>query len=122
MISTELNKEQNDPLSKQPSAEVKVKRESIWQVVHMIPSGKVATYGQVAALAGLPKAARFAGTSLKGLPKATRIPWHRVINAQGRISLPPSSASYQEQHQRLIQEGVLIRNGRIALKDYQWEP
>ncbi|MEZ7984974.1 MAG: MGMT family protein [Pseudomonadales bacterium] len=122
MISTELNEKQNDPLSKQPSAEVKVKRESIWQVVHMIPSGKVATYGQVAALAGLPKAARFAGTSLKGLPKATRIPWHRVINAQGRISLPPSSASYQEQHQRLIQEGVLIRNGRIALKDYQWEP
>ena len=122
MISTELNEEQNNPLSKQPCAEVKVKRESIWQVVHMIPSGKVATYGQVAALAGLPKAARFAGSSLKGLPKATSIPWHRVINAQGRISLPPSSASYQEQHQRLTQEGVLIRNGRIALKNYQWEP
>ncbi|MFB1001877.1 MAG: MGMT family protein [Pseudomonadales bacterium] len=122
MISTEKNEEQNNPLSKQPSAEVKIKRESIWQVVHMIPSGKVATYGQVAALAGLPKAARFAGTSLKGLPTATRIPWHRVVNAQGRISLPQSSASYQEQHQRLTQEGVLIRNGKIALKDYQWEP
>ena len=121
MISTESNKVLDETLSKEPSAEIQVKRESIWQVVHMIPSGKVATYGQVAALAGLPKAARFAGTSLKGLPKATRIPWHRVINAQGRISLPPSSASYQEQHQRLTQEGVLIRNGRIALKDYQWE-
>ena len=122
MISTESNKVLDEALSKEPSAEIQVKRESIWQVVHMIPSGKVATYGQVAALAGLPKAARFAGTSLKGLPKATRIPWHRVINAQGRISLPPSSASYQEQHQRLTQEGVLIRNGRVALKDYQWEP
>jgi len=122
MISPEINEEQNNPLSKQLSAEVKIKRESIWQVVHMIPSGKVATYGQVAALAGLPKAARFAGTSLKGLPKATRIPWHRVINAQGRISLPPSSASYLEQHQRLSQEGVLIRNGKVVLKDYQWEP
>ena len=88
----------------------------------MIPSGKVATYGQVAALAGLPQAARFAGTSLKGLPKTTRIPWHRVINAQGKISLPKLSVSYQEQHQRLTQEGVLIRNGRIALKNYQWEP
>ena len=122
MISTESNKVLDETLSKEPSAEAQVKRESIWQVVHMIPSGKVATYGQVAALAGLPKAARFAGSSLKGLPKATRIPWHRVINAQGRISLPPSSVSYQEQHQRLTQEGVLIRNGRIALKDYQWEP
>ena len=122
MISTAINEEKNDPLSKQPSAEVRIKRESIWQVVHMIPSGKVATYGQVAALAGLPKAARFAGTSLKDLPTATSIPWHRVINSQGRISLPPSSASYQEEHLRLTQEGVLIRNGSIALKDYQWEP
>ena len=122
MISTELNKVLDETPSKEPSAEIQVKRESIWQVVHMIPSGKVATYGQVAALAGLAKAARFAGTSLKGLPKATRIPWHRVINAQGRISLPPSSVSYQEQHQRLTQEGVLIRKGKVALKDYQWEP
>ena len=122
MISTELNKALDETQSKEASAETQVKRESIWQVVHMIPNGKVATYGQVAALAGLPKAARFAGTSLKGLPKATRIPWHRVINAQGRISLPPSSASYQEQHQRLTQEGVLIRNGKVVLKDYQWEP
>ena len=101
---------------------LKAKRESIWQVVHMIPSGKVATYGQVAALAGLPQAARFAGTALKGLPKNTRIPWHRVINAQGKISLPKSSASYKEQQQRLTQEGVLIQNGKIALKDYQWKP
>jgi len=122
MISTEINKALDETLSKEPSAEVQVKRESIWQVVHMIPSGKVATYGQVAALAGLPQAARFAGTSLKDLPKATRIPWHRVINAQGRISLPPSSASYQEQQQRLTQEGVVIRNGKVALKDYQWVP
>ena len=122
MISTESNKVLDETLSKEPSAEIQVKRESIWQVVHMIPSGKVATYGQVAALAGLPKAARFAGTSLKDLPKATRIPWHRVINAQGRISLPPSSASYQEQNQRLTKEGVLIRNGRVTLKDYQWKP
>jgi len=122
MISTELNKALDETQSKEASAEVKIKRESIWQVVHMIPSGKVATYGQVAALAGLPKAARFAGTSLKGLPKATRIPWHRVINAQGRISLPKTSPSYKKQLQRLKEEDVLIQNGRIALKDYQWKP
>ncbi len=101
---------------------LKAKRESIWQVVHMIPSGKVATYGQVATLAGLTQAARFAGTALKGLPAHTRIPWHRVINAQGKISLPKSSASYQEQKQRLTQEGVLIHNGKVALQQYQWAP
>ena len=122
MISTESNKVLDEALSKEPSAEIQVKRESIWQVVHMIPSGKVATYGQVAALAGLPKAARFAGSSLKGLPTATRIPWHRVINAQGRISLPKTSPSYKKQLQRLKEEDVLIQNGRIALKDYQWKP
>lgn len=122
MISPNSNKALGETPSKEPSAEVQEKRESIWQVVHMIPSGKVATYGQVAVLAGLPQAARFAGTALKGLPTATRIPWHRVINAQGKISLPKSSASYQEQNQRLTQEGVLIKNGKIALKDYQWKP
>ena len=122
MISTEINKALDETLSKEPSAEIQVKRESIWQVVHMIPSGKVDTYGQVAALAGLPKAARFAGSSLKGLPTATRIPWHRVINAQGRISLPKTSPSYKKQLQRLKEEDVLIQNGRIALKDYQWKP
>lgn len=104
------------------SLALKAKRESIWQVVHMIPSGRVATYGQVAALAGLPQAARFAGTSLKGLPASSIIPWHRVINAQGKISLPKFSVSYQEQQKRLAQEGVLIRDGKIRLKDYQWQP
>ncbi len=97
-------------------------KERIWQVVYRIPKGQVATYGQIALLAGLPRAARLAGSSLKGLPKDTSIPWHRVINAQGRISLPPSSPSYKEQIKRLTEEGILIHNQKISLRDYLWEP
>ena len=104
------------------SQDNQAKRESIWQVVHMIPSGKVATYGQIAALAGLPQAARFAGTSLKNLPTTSKIRWHRVINAQGKISLPKNSPSYKKQLQRLKEEGVIIRNGKVMLKNYQWMP
>ena len=78
------------------SQDNQAKRESIWQVVHMIPSGKVATYGQIAALAGHPQAARFAGRSLKNLPTTSKIPWHRVLNAQGKISLPKNSPSYKK--------------------------
>ncbi|MGB1191340.1 MAG: MGMT family protein, partial [Pseudomonadales bacterium] len=89
------------------SQDNEAKRESIWQVVHMIPSGKVA------ALAGLPQAARFTGTSLKNLPTTSTIPWHRVINAQGKISLPRNSPSYKKQLQRLKEEGVIIRNGKV---------
>ena len=65
----------------------------IWQVVTAIPQGRVASYGDVANQAGLPGGARRVGAALRKLPADTRIPWHRVINAGGRISLPPDSAS-----------------------------
>jgi len=93
----------------------------IWQVIHAIPPGRVCTYGEVARLAGLARAARRVGAALKGLPKDTTIPWHRVINAQGRISLPPGSASYAAQRERLESEGVEFRlNGSVELKRFAW--
>lgn len=101
---------------------VEQNRQRIWQAVHAIPVGKVASYGQIAALAGLPRAARFAGSSLKGLPTNTRIPWHRVINSQGKISLAKSSPSYREQIKRLNDEGVLVKNGKVSLSEFQWQP
>ena len=95
----------------------------IWQVVAMIPSGKVATYGDIAGLAGLPGAARRVGAALRGLPPDTRIPWHRVINAQGRISLPEGSSSRFTQRERLEEEGVVFtRNNRLDLRRYRWQP
>ena len=94
----------------------------IWQVVALIPKGKVATYGEVASQAGMPGAARRVGRSLKeDLPKGSRIPWHRVINAQGRISLPPDSASQYTQRERLEAEGVVFRaNKTVDLKRFGW--
>ena len=93
----------------------------IWQVVAAIPAGKVATYGSVAQQAGLARAARRVGTALRGLPADTRIPWHRVINAQGRISLPAGSQSRHVQRERLEAEGVCFRgNGSIDLQHFGW--
>ena len=97
-------------------------KQIILQVVHQIPAGKIATYGQIAEMAGIPRAARLAGNALKSLPAKSTIPWHRVVNAQGRISLPESNPSYQKQLQRLKAEGVLMKNKRINLTEYPWNP
>ncbi len=93
-------------------------QERIWQVVSMIPSGKVATYGQVAHMAELPKAARLVGRVLSQLPEGTRLPWHRVINAQGKISFPEDSHGWQMQKDRLEREGVVFLHGKVDLQRY----
>ena len=97
-------------------------RERVWQIVALIPAGKVASYGQVAALAGIPNGARFAGSVLRDLPAGSRIPWHRVINAQGRISLPGGSPSAERQRVLLLDEGVAVVDGRIDRKRFGWIP
>ncbi|MEZ5572017.1 MAG: methylated-DNA--[protein]-cysteine S-methyltransferase [Halioglobus sp.] len=90
--------------------------ERIWQVVAAIPMGKVATYGDVAERAGLIGAARRVGNALRGLPADTRIPWHRVINAQGRIAFPAESEPHLAQRKRLEKEGIAFKwNGAIDL-------
>lgn len=95
----------------------------IWQVIALIPEGKVATYGDVANHAGLARAARRVGRALRQLPSDTRIPWHRVINAQGRISLPPDSASQYTQRERLEAEGVVFKSNKaVDLKTFRWKP
>ena len=95
----------------------------IWQVIALIPAGKVATYGDIARLAGLPGAARRVGYTLRHLPNKTRIPWHRVINAQGRISLPQNSVSGRLQRERLEEEGVFFRpNHKLDINKYRWKP
>jgi len=93
----------------------------IWQVVASIPEGKVATYGGVAQKAGIARAARRVGQALRGLPKNTQIPWHRVVNARGRISLPEGSASHYTQRDRLESEGIPFnKKGTIDLNRYGW--
>lgn len=93
----------------------------ILQVVALIPYGKVASYGQIAKLAGLPKHARLVGYVLKHLDQATEIPWHRVINSQGKISLSKLDHCEENiQRLKLLEEGVMVIADKINLKQYQW--
>ena len=93
----------------------------VWQIVAAIPEGKVATYGQVAKMAGQPNMARAVGRTMAKLPKGTKLPWHRVINAAGKISFPEQSEGYKEQRRRLEAEGVVFLNGKIKLSQYGWQ-
>ncbi len=95
-------------------------KERIWQIVYLIPRGKVASYGQVAKLAELPGYARYVGYVMKNLPKDTQLPWHRVVNAQGKLSFSRDSREYQSQKAKLEAEGMVFINGRFSLKMYQW--
>ena len=95
----------------------------IWQVIALIPRGKVATYGDVASHAGLARAARRVAYALRHLPDGTAIPWHRVINSQGRISIPEGSASRYLQRERLEAEGIVFRHNKsVDLKKFRWQP
>ena len=94
--------------------------ERIWQVVAAIPEGCVATYGQVAELAALPNGARAVGKAMARLPKESRLPWHRVLNARGAVSLPGDAG--RRQRRRLREEGHRFRNGRLDLDSCGWRP
>jgi methylated-DNA-protein-cysteine methyltransferase related protein len=96
----------------------------IYTVVQRIPPGLVATYGQVARLAGLPGCARQVGYALSALEAGSSIPWHRVVNAQGRVS-PRSDGRPADQIQRLRleAEGVVFEaHGQIPLERFRWRP
>ena len=93
----------------------------ILAVVNQIPYAKVATYGQIARLAGLPKHARLVGRVLSHLEPDSDIPGYRVINAQAKISLKQQDQYGQNiQQQKLMREGVVLRGERVDLKCYQW--
>lgn len=97
--------------------------ERIWSVVRKVPRGAVATYGQVAALAGMPRHARQVGFALRALPDESDVPWHRVISSSGRISRRTSSDSHELQRLLLEAEGVEIdSSGRVRLDEVRWEP
>jgi len=98
-------------------------RGRIYRVVRRIPRGRVATYGQVAALAGLAGHARQVGYALHALPAGSTVPWQRVINAKGEISLRSVPGAGLTQRMLLEREGIRFDGrGRIALARFQWEP
>jgi methylated-DNA-protein-cysteine methyltransferase-like protein len=89
---------------------------AVYAAVRAIPSGRVATYGQVARLLGVPRGARAVGWALRALGRrrAVTVPWHRVVGAGGRISLPAGPAA-ATQRRRLQAEGVRLRRGRVDM-------
>lgn len=101
-----------DPLS----ADVAIAR-----VIAQIPGGRVASYGEIAARAGLPGRARLVGRVLGEAPAGLQLPWHRVLRADGRIAFPAGSRGFREQVRHLAGEGILIRNGRVDMAAFGWE-
>jgi len=83
-----------------------------------IPRGKVASYGTIARLSGYPRQPRMAGYALRNLPPGTDIPWQRVVNAQGKISLPGESGA--DQRRLLEKEGIVFLQGKIDMKRFGW--
>lgn len=92
----------------------------LYLVLAQVPPGQVVSYGQLAELAGLGRAARWVGRTLSQLPVDTRLPWHRVLGAGGRISLPADSPGGREQRARLREEGVLLHNDRVDIRRHGW--
>jgi methylated-DNA-protein-cysteine methyltransferase-like protein len=100
---------------------VKDRNARVYAAVQRIPCGRVATYGQIAKLAGLGELARQVGYALYALPDCTAVPWHRVVNARGEISRRSAPGAEPEQRLRLELEGVIFdARGRISLARYQW--
>jgi len=94
----------------------------IWHIVAMIPPGKVSSYGKVADFAGLPGRARYVSKALKSAPEHLSLPWHRVLNSQGKISFEKHSVPFQEQMELLRIEGVTVNCGKVDLSEFEWQP
>ncbi|MCA9726166.1 MAG: MGMT family protein [Candidatus Eisenbacteria bacterium] len=95
----------------------------VWEVVRKIPRGRVASYGQIAMLAGLGRGARQVGYALHALPTGSGVPWHRVINSKGEISLRGPGGHDLTQRMLLEKEGVRFdQRGRVDLEEFAWDP
>ncbi len=98
------------------------RREALYLTLAQVPPGRVVSYGQLADLAGLGRAARWVGRVLGQLPDGTALPWHRVVGAGGRMSLAAGTPSGTEQRARLRAEGVTLRNDRVDMRRHGWHP
>ncbi len=96
--------------------------QSVWKVVSEIPSGHVLTYGEVARLSGMPRAARRVSQAMRRAPRAINLPWHRVINSKGMISMRASGERDILQQVLLETEGVIFNeNGKVDLAEVGWK-
>ena len=93
---------------------------AVIRLILTIPRGKVATYGQLAELAGHPGRSRQVGFILRTIVDADRVPWQRVIGATGRISFPRRNKNHKLQRKLLEREGVVFTGVRVDLEQYRW--
>jgi len=93
---------------------------ALYLAIHKVPKGRVSTYGAIARLAGHPNGARWAGRVLSQLPEDSALPWYRIINSQGKISLPGTRGATQRE--LLEREGVTFENDKINLRRFGWLP
>ena len=94
----------------------------IWETIRDIPRGSVASYGQLAEIAGIPRGARQVGYALRHSPKGSELPWYRVITSSGKSAFDQNSRAFRTQRDRLAEEGVVMLNGKVDMKKYRWEP
>lgn len=93
---------------------------AIRRVILLIPRGRVASYGEIAARAGLPRRARLVGRVLRDAGAAAKLPWHRVLCADGRLAFLRDSETFLEQVRRLAREGVVVSGNRVDLLQFGW--
>lgn len=96
--------------------------DKIWRTSLLIPAGKVATYGQIADLAGLPGRARMVGKAMGLAPEAMQVPWFRVLRSDGKIAFPAGSEQANRQTGLLQEDGVVVLRNRVKLAVFQWQP
>jgi methylated-DNA-protein-cysteine methyltransferase related protein len=94
---------------------------AIVRAIAAIPRGRVASYGEIATRAGLPRRARLVGRVLREAGPAAKLPWQRVLRSDGRIAFPPGSRGFREQRQRLLSEGVVVLKGKVDIRRFGWQ-
>ena len=96
--------------------------QKIWQTVQAIPPGRVASYGQIADLAGLPGRSRLVGKSLAYVASDMDLPWHRVLRSNGQIAFPAGSEQAEIQKGLLQEEGIVVFNNKVKMALFGWQP
>ncbi|MEM9209649.1 MAG: MGMT family protein [Pseudomonadota bacterium] len=109
-----------DPAGKPLSREQRMQR--IWETVADIPPGSVASYGQVAEIAGIPRGARQVAYALRHAPRDLELPWFRVVRAAGTLAFERGSDQFRKQSGLLAEDGVAMLKGRIDMQRYRWQP
>ncbi|MDX1515377.1 MAG: MGMT family protein [Woeseiaceae bacterium] len=98
------------------------RQQRICDTIRDVPRGSVASYGQIAEIAGIARGARQVGFVLRHLPDGSDVPWHRIVRSDGRIAFDRDSAPFAEQRRRLIMEGVRVTAGRVDMSEFRWRP